>query len=519
MNSNSIRLVSLLITMLLSPISLPAAVYYVSGSGNDNNNGLMTNSAYRTLATAVYGLNPGDTLFAMNGIYTNSDYTAPAPSAPVAAIQRSGTSNAWITIQNYPGATPQLVFNGYCGFDILDSSNITIKGFIITGNNDKCTLASALAQTNFVDFYSGNGIAVGNNYLTNHSNHINIISNTISKCGGCGITAVQSDYVTIEGNRIFSNAWYSPLEASGISMFEDFDTDTNTGYKMIIRRNLLYGNKCLVPKLNHSAHTDGNGIIIDSNTDFNYGGRTLVVNNISVNNGGSGIHTFYSSHVDILNNTSWHNCQVLTNYGEIFASYSSSDVNLFNNICVAAPGNPVNHNVGNADVAYNYNIYFGGDPPELQGPQDLIIDPLLRDPQPDPTTGDFRVQLTSQAIDSGTNFAAVPTNDFRGLARPAGAGPDRGAYEAANVTKLEITMTNSAGSVYPELICSRWQDPSGSRYSVESSNDLLTWTNASGQLVTISTNHPDTATEVLTLRDLSPVNNSPQRFYRIRYVQ
>jgi len=455
----------------------------------------------------------------MNGIYTNDDYTAASPSNWVASITHSGTSNAWITIQNYPGATPQLVFNGYGGFDMLYSSYITIKGFTITGNNDHCTLSNALAQTTIFPFYSGNGIGVGNSYLTSHAHHINLISNTISKCCGCGITAVQSDYVTIEGNRIFDNAWYSPREASGISMYQDWDSDTNAGYKMIIRGNLLYNNKCLVPNIGKPTSTDGNGIIIDSNQDFAYAGRTLVVNNISVNNGGSGIHTFYSSHVDILNNTSWHNCKVLTNYGEIFASYVSSDVNLFNNICVAVPGNPVNHNVGNLNVAYNYNIYFGGKPPELQGPQDLITDPLLINPRSDPTTGDFRVQLTNPTIDTNTNYPTTPTNDFRGLTRPINTNPDHDTYEIADLTSVQAMTINSAGQVYPQLVCSRWQDPSGSRYSVEFSNDLLTWIIASGQLITISTNHPDAATEVLTMRDVSPVNTFPRRFYRIRYVQ
>jgi hypothetical protein len=505
---------SLVIAMLLAARPLPAAVYYVSGSGSDSNNGLATNAAFRTLVRGASGLNPGDTLMAMDGIYSNPDYNSAAPSQYVVFIKRSGTSNAWITIQNYAGATPQLVFNGQGGFGTSTNSYLIIKGFTITGNNDNCTLSNALAQTNAVPFYDGSGIGMS------LAQHISILSNTISKCGGCGVTAIQCDYMTIEGNRIFSNAWYSPKEASGISMFQDLDSDTNTGYKMVIRGNLLYGNKCLVPPLNHTPLTDGNGIIIDSNQSSNYVGRTLVVNNISVCNGGSGIHTFHSSHVDMANNTSWHNCQVLTNYGEIYASYVSSDVNLFNNICVAAPGNPVNRtNVGNVGVAYNYNVYYGGNPPEVQGPQDLITDPLLINPQADPITGDFRVQLTSPAIDSGTNSPATPTNDFRGLARPVGAGPDRGAYEAANVTQVQVTTTNNAGQVYPALVYTRWQDPSGSRYSVELSNELLTWTNASGQLVMTSTNHPDAGTEILTLREVLPLNTFPRRFYRILYEQ
>jgi hypothetical protein len=140
-------------------------------------------------------------------------------------------------------------------------------------------------------------------------------------------------------------------------------------------------------------------------------------------------------------------------------------------------------------------------------------------PQADPTRGDFRVQLTSPAIDSGTNSPGAPTNDFRGLARPVGAGPDRGAYEAANVTKVQVMTTNSAGQVYPEVVYTRWQDPSGSRYSVELSDELLIWTNASGQLVATSTNHPDVGAESLTLREVSPLNTFPRRFYRIIYVQ
>lgn len=501
---------------LLGAGSLRATTYYVSASGSDNDSGLTNTAPFRTfghvLSGLPSGLAPGDTVMVMSGNYTNDDYTAASPQDYVAAIKNSGTPNAWITIQNYPGATPQIYFNGLGAF-FTSCSNIIIKGFTIIGNNDNCALSNAQAQTGYTPFYCGNGIAL------NTANHISVISNTISKCGGCGISAPYCDYLTIEGNRIFSNAWYSPKEASGISLFESKDTDSNTGYKNIIRGNVLYGNKCLVPQLGTSTITDGNGIIIDFNQQYSYAGRTLVVNNISVNNGGSGIHTFHSSHVDILNNTSWHNSQVLNTNGEIYASWVSSDVNLFNNICVAAPGHPVNHNFGNVGVTYNYNVYFGGNAPEIYGPQDLTTDPLLINPQTDPTTGDFRVQTTSPAIDSGTSVAATPTIDCRGFARPVGAGPDRGAYEAAKVTNFQLTTTNSAGHVCPQVLCARLQDPSGSRYILELSNDLLSWTNASGVLVTVSTTHPDAATELVRLCDPSPLSTFPKRFYRVRYVQ
>jgi hypothetical protein len=127
-----------------------------------------------------------------------------------------------------------------------------------------------------------------------------------------------------------------------------------------------------------------------------YTGRVLVANNISVNNGGSGMHAFSSEHVDFINNTTWHNSQVLA-YGEIFAN-SSNDVNVLNNICVAAAGKPMNTTYQDKNLISNDNIYFGGQAPVSEGPQDLITDPLLVNPQPDPTQGDFGVQPGSPAL-------------------------------------------------------------------------------------------------------------------------
>jgi hypothetical protein len=48
-----------------------AATYYVSSSqGSDANNGGSPASAWKTLAKAVTGLQPGDTLYIMEGTYS-----------------------------------------------------------------------------------------------------------------------------------------------------------------------------------------------------------------------------------------------------------------------------------------------------------------------------------------------------------------------------------------------------------------------------------------------------------------
>ena len=46
--------------------------YYVSGTGNDSSDGLSQATAFRTLQHAGDLTQPGDTVYAMNGTYTNS---------------------------------------------------------------------------------------------------------------------------------------------------------------------------------------------------------------------------------------------------------------------------------------------------------------------------------------------------------------------------------------------------------------------------------------------------------------
>lgn len=48
--------------------------YYVSGTGNDSNDGLTTTTAFRTLQRAANKVSaPGDTVYVMNGTYTRTD--------------------------------------------------------------------------------------------------------------------------------------------------------------------------------------------------------------------------------------------------------------------------------------------------------------------------------------------------------------------------------------------------------------------------------------------------------------
>ncbi|MEH2194320.1 MAG: right-handed parallel beta-helix repeat-containing protein [Nostoc sp.] len=352
--------------------------YYVSGNGDDKNSGVSTSSAFRTIQKAADITNPGDTVLIMNGAYTNS-----AQAGSAVDIKRSGTPQGWIRYKAYPGHFPKIKHNTWSGIAISHrASYIEINGLEVIGNNDNITLDYALSQkTNRTNkFTNGNCITVDGR-INGHVHHIRILNNKVHKCGGAGISVMEADYVTVDNNTVFDNAWYGIYGASGISMLHNWNSDNNRGYKMFVTNNKSYNNRMYVPWIDQGKITDGNGIIIDSLRDERqnsklgvYTGRTLVQNNLTFNNGGSGIHAFLSEHVDIVNNTA-----VLNNQspeiegGQIFA-HTSSDVRILNNIIYAFPGKDVNNNTQNKNVLYDYNIYINSSKISVKGPHDIVAD-------------------------------------------------------------------------------------------------------------------------------------------------
>ena len=102
--------------------------YYVNPSGSNTNNGLTTVTAFQTLEYAANQTLPGDTVFAMNGTYTNS-----WPASGVLNINNSGTASNRIVYRNFPGHTPiiKLNANNWAGIGINGADYITIDGFTI----------------------------------------------------------------------------------------------------------------------------------------------------------------------------------------------------------------------------------------------------------------------------------------------------------------------------------------------------------------------------------------------------
>jgi parallel beta-helix repeat protein len=448
--------------------------YYVSGTGSDSNTGKSTATAFRTLQKAANLTNPGDTVYIMNGTYTDS------VGSHILLITRSGAPGAYIRYKAFPGHRPvlQTLTTNWSAVKVDGAAYILIEGLTLFGNNDTTTPEEALAQivdTNgsgkpdkgdkvvFNTAYISNGIDVTFKFdnFARPAHHVIVRGNTLSKFGGSGIGSYGADFLIIEDNRVDETSFYTPYDTSGISVYQNRDTQPGyAGYRIVIRRNVSTHNHNIIPCIcnDFARPTDGNGIIVDDSKngqsdgrppengipqDFGpYTGKILVANNIVYDNWGRGIHVFESDNVNIINNTSFNNAfEPEIGEGEI-SVVNSDNVRVYNNIMYPngyrASVNNKSNRAGiakNRNVVIDYNLAFGGtgffdsnisDPVATRN--NLIgVDPKFVGATY--TNGrDFRLQANSPAIDKGTSSYA-PGNDIEKFLRPQGAGIDIGAYE------------------------------------------------------------------------------------------
>src|SRR6266550_4743038 len=159
---------------------------------------------------------------------------------------------------------------------------------------------------------------------------------------------------------------------SGISFNINQCSNSYDGLHLIIANNVIVGEVDQSP--NHKdvngRHTDGNGIILDYDTDTAppiitcpYPPGALVANNIVYGNGGQCIAANQVSNFWIVNNTCYKNGLDLSEEPSIgeFDSNNSTNGHFVNNISVAWQAtHPAYVQAGtNSDIYYFKNLYFG----------------------------------------------------------------------------------------------------------------------------------------------------------------
>lgn len=432
--------------------------YYVSSeNGSDDNTGLTPENPFKTIQKAANLTCPGDIVNIMNGTYGESGKIT-------LLISRSGTEDAYITYKAYSGNTPKIIcIDTWDNILVEGADYIKIEGLKVEGKSDNITEADAIARydhylnneaANTIDWgylaaTNANGIFIRDRRATevlpvDYSHHVEIRNCEVYKFPGAGIGSDSSDYITIENNRVYSNAWWSVYANSGITLFHSLDWDSNTtAYKNVIRNNICYDNQSYIRWVATKNFSDGNGIIIDdnkhsqSNPNDAYKGRTLVENNVVYENGGGGINCYSSSNVDIVNNTAYNNSrspELL--YPQIFTG-ESDNCHVFNNVIYCRTGERPTSNNGSKNCAYDYNLYYNAET-ETQGVHDVTGDPLFVNISgSDLSAFDLSLKEGSPVIDMGTTELAA-SKDIVGNNRPLGSAIDIGAYEAEPVVTAPV---------------------------------------------------------------------------------
>ena len=404
--------------------------YYVSGGGNDANDGATPKTAFRTLQKAADLTRPGDTVYVLDG-----DYSNPRQNSNVLTIARSGAANAYITYSNYPDHKPRIIAaaSNWQGIRVL-ASYVVVQGFEVAGNAANITYDYAYSQKDVTSNCATNANGIYADGRASTLRNVVIRGNYVHHMPGSGIGATGCDYLTFADNDVHSCAWWTCYGCSGISVYSSRDVDSNTKrYKTIVRRNVSHDNENYIPNHYSGKIQDGNGIIIDDNKNTQhtdvpaYKGHTLVTNNLCYDNGGTGMHAYLSANVDIVNNTAFRNNRSpAVDNGEISAGDSTS-VRLYNNVLSARGGKRCQHYWRNVDVQFDYNVYHNGSV-VVQGPNDIFADPRFVNASVYPADADFRLLVGSPAMNSGTSKLAPPDDLVRNP-RPTGGGIDRGSYE------------------------------------------------------------------------------------------
>lgn len=241
---------------------------------------------------------PGETIQLGSGTY--SPFT----------VSNSGTQGQPITIQAAPGATPIVAAGTSAWAGVQISANwVTVQGLSIQGQAQNMSLAAAQSAGLGGSTYNTNGIQVGTVGAAPVA-HVQILNDKITNMPGGGIVGVYADYLTFMGNNVTGSAHFSHYAASAISLGFSKDVDSNTGTKNYIVGNIANNNAELVNNIVNGPGlgiTDGSGIIVDDNSnDQNnnvpYDGGTLVSDNQTNNNGGSGVRVYSSNNVSVNNN-------------------------------------------------------------------------------------------------------------------------------------------------------------------------------------------------------------------------
>lgn len=427
--------IAIIIALIINlSFNMYSTTYYVSESGNDNNNGLTPQTAFATLQYAADLVSAGDSVLVLEGTYVgfdirtdgnqNSPIVFKVIEANVVIDQPNSTTPDGINIEN----ADWIVIDG---FEVMDQPRtgirIVLSDFAVIKNN-----------------YCHNNFKWG--ILTGFTDDIIIENNTCSfSTDEHGIYFSNSgDRPTIRNNHSFNN------NGCGIHM----NGDISMGGDGIISDAIVEGNI-----LHDNGYGGGSAINMDGVQD------SEIFNNLIYNNHATGIAMYQIDGGDASkNNKIYNNTVIQPSDGRwnVIAVNGSTGNTLYNNILI-------NHHSFRGSIAVDaasmsgfvsdYNILVnrlsdddGNSNMSIAQWQSLGYDlnSMIADPENqifvDHSNGNFHLLANAQAVDAGTNLV-LPTvfEDLDNVSRPQGIGIgfDIGSYEYEMPTNIEEEISSA----------------------------------------------------------------------------
>ena len=464
--------------------------YYVDGQiGNNSNNGLSSSSAFNTIQFAINQATHGDTIFVLPGVYSNTTFGTIdvwKEERTMEVADKLSANSQYLTIKPLTSGTVTLKGDGFCIIQIKNSSYIKIEGFNIQGESLNIPLSFALQyQFTYKDsngtilervpagstpaeietltlpvlnnikrptYFNTSGIQV------NGSHHIDLLNNTVINMPGEGIRAFTSDFLNIIGNTVSNCSSKSATGVHGLSVYNmnssiDASNISNPNVRIFIAKNKVHNNINEVYSWSEQKtfivpHIDeGKGITVQRCTnDYNWlNGKIRIENNISYNNGFSGIHVNSGDRVEIVNNTCFENNQttLISGGGEQhgISIQEGTDIKVSNNIVQANAtlGVVIKVSANSSNVIITDNIFFG-----TIHSSAIPVSTNTQNVNPNFTNSnifDFSLLSSSTALNAG-NTSYAPLTDFFGNTRNI---PDIGAIEyqaPLNINGFEKKLLN-----------------------------------------------------------------------------
>jgi parallel beta-helix repeat protein len=401
-----------------------------------------------TIGAAAAVATAGQTVQVASGTYSE-----------VVRISRSGASGAPIAFTSAPGASVTLT-GATDGFALTGASWVTVNGFTITG-----TVSYGINVT-------------GGSHVTLSNNHVSQSGHPVQGQIAAGIRLSGVADSLVSRNVSDHNSDYGIAVVGG-------STGVVVSHNQTFNNSRVYERATAGIRIYQSAGNTVEGNITHDNQDSGiecYPGanNTLVVDNVSYDNGDHGIDNLTATGERIIGNTVFHNVTAGINVeGGSTGATVANNISVDNGIKSPRTHSDIRIEHGStAGTTVDYDLVYLSTSDTLliwdsvsystlaafqhasgQEGHGIVADPQWRNQG----GGDFHLTAGSPAIDSADSGASgAPSVDVEGNGRrddPGtpnnGAGPrtydDRGAYEFGGTTQDQppaaaLTVTPSSGA-------------------------------------------------------------------------